>query len=160
MNKERYLSLIHWAGEQPARKKIFCFLNRSLPIVIGGIYILCLLGCLFVYPVLFFRLALRPALCFLTVTVLRKILKFPRPYDVYGYIPLCDHHPGKGCSFPSRHTASAAIIALEIFHLWRGIGAIILLFALLVGLLRILCGNHFIKDVLSAYGIALLFNIL
>lgn len=160
MNRERYLCLIHWAEGQPARKKILCFLSRILPIVIAGIYILCLLGCLFVYPVLLLRLALRPPLCFLTVTVLRKILNFQRPYDVYDYVSLCDYHPGKGCSFPSRHTASAAIIALEIFHLWHGIGIIMLFLALLTGLLRILCGNHFIRDVLAAYGIAFVFNIL
>lgn len=41
----------------------------------------------FVYPVLLLRLLLRPALCFLIVTLLRRLLKFPRPYDVYEYIP-------------------------------------------------------------------------
>lgn len=160
MNKERYICLIHWAEEKEARKRILCFLSKVLPVVLAVIYLLCLLICFFVYPVLLFRLVLRPALCFLTVTVLRRLLKFPRPYDVYDFVPLCDYHPGKRCSFPSRHTASAAIIALEIFHFWSGLGSFTLILALLIGLLRVVCGNHFIKDVLAAYGIALIFNIL
>lgn len=117
-------------GRRTAGKKenIVSLKQNSADSYCGDIYIMSA-RCLFVYPVLLLRLALRPALCFLTVTVLRKILNFQRPYDVYDYVSLCDYHPGKGCSFPSRHTASAAIIALEIFHLWHGIGIIMLFFS-------------------------------
>ncbi len=160
MNEERYTGLIHWAERKPIRKKILCFFSRFLPICLAVIYICCLIICFFVYPVLLLRLLMRPALCFLIVTLLRRLLKFPRPYDVYEYIPLCDYHPGKNCSFPSRHTASAAIIALELFRLWSRLGCFLLILALFIGLIRILCGNHFIKDVLAAYAIALICSIL
>ncbi len=160
MNRERYMKILRWAEANPARKKLLCFFSKALPVILAGIYLFCLVICFFVYPVLLLRLILRPALCFLAVTFLRKLLKFPRPYDVYDFVPLCGYHPGKNCSFPSRHTASAAIIALEIFHFWTGLGVVTLLLALFIGLLRILCGNHFIKDVLGAWIIALIFNIL
>lgn len=160
MSKEQYLHIIRWAEEKPLRKKLLCRLNQFLPFLLAGSYLICLVLCFFVYPVFLVRLIIRPAFCFLFVTVLRCILKFPRPYDVYGFVPICGYHPGKNRSFPSRHTASAAIIALEIFHLWSSLGIILIIFALLIGALRILCGNHFVKDVLAAYAIAFFLNIL
>lgn len=160
MSKEGYMNIICWAEAKPIRKKMLCLLSKILPVCLAVIYIFSLVVCFFVYPVLLIRLVLRPALCFLMVTILRKVLRFPRPYDVYDFVPICDYHPGKNQSFPSRHTASAAIIALEIFHVWTGLGIFTLLLALCTGLLRVLCGNHFIKDVFGAYGIALIFNIL
>ena len=120
-----------------------------------------LYGCLlFLYPVLLVSLVLRPLLCFFTVTLLRYLLKFPRPYDVYDFVPLCGYHPGKERSFPSRHTASAAIIAFEIFRIASGFGSLALILAVMMGMLRVLCGNHFIKDVLAAFVLAFFFYII
>lgn len=160
MSKEGYMNIIRWAKAKPVRENTLRLLSKILPVSLAVIYIFSLVVCFFVYPVLLIRLVLRPALCFLTVTVLRKILRFPRPYDVYDFVPICDYHPGKNQSFPSRHTASAAIIALEIFHIWSALGIFTLLLALCIGLLRVLCGDHFIKDVCAAFVIALIFNIL
>ena len=110
------------------------------------------------YPIAMPRLVLRPLLCFITVTLTRNFLKAPRPYDVFDFIPLCGYHPGKNKSFPSRHTASAAILAFEIFHLWGAIlGIPCIVLAFIMGLFRILCGNHFIKDVIVGYLIAFIF---
>lgn len=160
MNKEGYLNLIQWAEEKPVRKKILCGLTRLLPILLACMYVGAIFLCFFVYPVLLVRLILRPLLCFITVSVMRYILKFQRPYDVYDYIPLCSYHPGKRNSFPSRHTASATIIALELFHLWPIVGFAALFLAACMGTLRILCGNHFIKDVVGGFVIAFIFTIL
>lgn len=159
MNKERYAALMKWGEEHSAQKSILCLLNKTLPFLLAAIYGLALLLSTFVYPVLLINLILRPVLCFLFVTIVRYILKFPRPYDVYNIMPMCDYHPGKMRSFPSRHTACAAIIAFEIFRLWKSIGLITIVLAILIGLLRIICGNHFIKDVVIAFGIALFFLI-
>ncbi|MDD3223070.1 MAG: phosphatase PAP2 family protein [Clostridia bacterium] len=156
MNRERYAALMKWGEDHSAQKKILCLLNKILPFLLAIIYGLALLLCTFVYPVLLINLILRPVLCFLFVTVVRYMLKFPRPYDVYNIMPMCDYHPGKMRSFPSRHTACAAIIAFEIFRLWNFIGLIAIVLAILIGLLRIVCGNHFIKDVALAFGIAFL----
>jgi membrane-associated phospholipid phosphatase len=152
--------MIQWAEEKPVRQKILCLLNRMLPLIFAAIYIFCLILCLAVYPVLLLRLIFRPLLCFLTVTLIRYLLKFPRPYDCYNFKPLCGYHPGKNRSFPSRHTASAAIIALEVFHFWSVPGIVLIVLAVLMGVIRVLCGNHFIKDILAAWGIALIFTVL
>lgn len=159
MNENRYKAFIQWAEERPAAKVCLCLLNEKLPWILAIIYILLAILCFFVYPVLLINFILRPAICFITVTFIRYLLKFPRPYDVYNFIPLCGYHPGKNRSFPSRHTASATVIALEIFRIWHGLGFLCLMIAFCIGILRVVCGNHFIKDVVAAYGVAFLFYI-
>ena len=159
MNRERYLNLLAWAKEKPIREKIICGLTKWIPIVLALLYVLSLLFCCILYPAALIRLFIRPLLCFLFVTMLRNMIKAPRPYDVLDYVPLCGYHPGKNRSFPSRHTASAVILALEINIIWGGIiGAFCICFSLVMGVCRILCGNHFIKDVLAGVVIALIFN--
>ena len=48
-----------------------------------------------------------PAICFFSVTILRKIINRTRPYDAFLLPPVGKHVPGKGKSMPSRHAASA-----------------------------------------------------
>lgn len=152
---------MHWAKIKPIREKIICGLTKYIPFIMAGIYFISIIFCFSVYPVALVRLILRPLLCFLTVTIIRNLLKKPRPYDVYDFKPLCGYHPGKNRSFPSRHTASAVILALEIFHLWGGfLGIFCICLAIIMGFLRVLCGNHFIKDVIAGIFIAFLFNFL
>ena len=116
MNRERYLSLMQWARERKEREMILCGMTKWIPFVLAFIYIISILFCIFMYPIAMPRLVFRPLLCFITVTFIRNILKAPRPYDVFDFKPLCGYRPGKNRSFPSRHTASAAILALEIFE--------------------------------------------
>ena len=158
MNRERYLLLMQWAREHKGREMILCGMTKWIPFILAFFYIISILFCILMYPIAMPRLVLRPLLCFITVTLTRNFLKAPRPYDVFDFIPLCGYHPGKNKSFPSRHTASAAILALEIFHLWGAIlGIPCIVFAFIMGLFRILCGNHFIKDVIVGYLIAFIF---
>lgn len=159
MNEASYKKIIRWAEDVPVRKTILCVLNKGLPVIIAGIYALCILVCFFLYPVLLISLIGRPAVCFLSVTAVRYFLKFPRPYDVYHFKPLCGYHPGKNRSFPSRHTASGAIIALEIFRISAGLGVFTICLAVIIGMLRVVCGNHFVRDVAAAFIIAFIFYI-
>ena len=91
-----------------------------------------------------------PAFKFVLATLLRKILNFPRPYDVYHFNPIGPYEPGKGKSFPSRHTASAFAIARALWYVDKSFFAIGFLIACSVGMLRIMTGKHFPKDVLAA----------
>lgn len=161
MNKDRYIALIAWAKKKPVREQVLCGVTKWIPIFIGGFYIFTILFCMIMYPVALPRLILRPLLCFSTVTVLRNIVKAPRPYDVYGYIPLCGYRPGKNRSFPSRHTASAVILALEINIIFGGLlGVFCIILSFVMATFRVLCGNHFIKDVVAGLVLAVLFNCL
>ncbi len=161
MNRDRYLFLLQWAEEKPLRKKIICGLTSFIPIFLGITYVITIIYVFFFYPMKLSRLILRPLICFITVTMMRNIIKAPRPYDLLDFKPLCGYHPGKNKSFPSRHTASAVIIALELMRIWSGwFGVFCAALAVVMGICRILCGNHFIKDVIGALIISFLFNCL
>ena len=96
---------------------------------------------------------LGPALAFILVTALRKIINRPRPFEVYGIASLVSH--GKGESFPSRHTASALIIAFALGGIWPFFRPLFFTLACLVALSRLLTGVHYLTDVLAGAAISL-----
>lgn len=91
-----------------------------------------------------------PFLCFVTVTLLRWLIKRPRPYETMGAgIDPLTKKRGTGNSMPSRHIASAFVISLVILPecLWAGfacLGA-----ALLLAGLRCVEGVHYPSDLLA-----------
>ena len=86
---------------------------------------------------------------FVFVSVFRRLLNAPRPYELYDFHSLGLPVPrsGKGCSFPSRHAFSAALIAVLSFSLHPAAGVIGAFCALLVALSRAVRGIHFVRDV-------------
>jgi membrane-associated phospholipid phosphatase len=64
----------------------------------------------------------------------------------------------KGKSFPSRHIFSSAVIALTFIAvpgcLW--IGAALLLCAVLLAVIRVISGVHFISDVIAGFAFAVI----
>lgn len=91
-----------------------------------------------------------PAFKFVLVTVLRKLFNFARPYDVYHFDPIGRYEPGKGKSFPSRHTASAFAIARAMYYVEPAFLGLGILLATSIGMLRIITGKHFPRDVIAA----------
>ena len=90
-----------------------------------------------------------PALCFVAVSLLRRLIKRPRPYEKAGagIDPLIRKGAG-GNSMPSRHLASAAVLSLIFFPecIWLGIVALVA--TELLSLLRFLQGAHYPTDLL------------
>ncbi len=101
-----------------------------------------------------------PAFCLVAVTVIRARINRTRPYDALGYAPLLPKESGKGESFPSRHTASAWVIAMAYWYLSPVYGGLMLAAAVLVGVTRVLTGVHYLSDVLVGAGFALLCSLL
>lgn len=97
---------------------------------------------------------IKPLSSFLIVTIIRKLYNRPRPCITFDIEPLVDHKTDE--SFPSRHTVSAFAIAFALLNISTPLGSIALIIAFLVGLSRILCGVHFISDVLCGLLIALI----
>ncbi len=93
-----------------------------------------------------------PGLSFLAVTYFRKVMKRPRPYEVYAITPLIEKE-SRGNSFPSRHVFSTFIIAMTALQLNGIFGGVILTLGVFLAVHRVLSGVHFIKDV--AVGAAL-----
>ena len=89
-----------------------------------------------------------PAVSFIILSVVRRIINAERPYEKFN-IPTLYGKCKKGCSFPSRHTFSAFMIAFTLLFVNIPIGITLLVLSTILALLRILCGAHFIKDVLT-----------
>ena len=105
---------------------------------------------------LLLRTIIKPLLAFVIVTVFRKIVNRPRPYDVYDIEAVESHKHGQ--SFPSRHSVSALIIALSCLAVNQTVGMIIMCFALVVVMTRLLGCLHFVSDIVAAIIIVIIIN--
>ena len=85
---------------------------------------------------------------FLLVTLLRKKINAPRPYEIYDFYPTPPKNK-KGLSFPSRHAHSAFAIGAALCFASPLFGGILLALGALMCVARVLLGIHFIRDVLA-----------
>lgn len=100
-----------------------------------------------------------PASGFVILSFLRKKINAPRPYEVWEIVPLLDRD-SPGQSMPSRHVFSATIISMACLHASLSVGIILLVLSALLGLVRVLSGVHFPKDVVVGYICALVWGVL
>lgn len=100
-----------------------------------------------------------PASGFVILSLLRKKLNAPRPYEVWGIVPLLDRD-SPGQSMPSRHVFSATIISMACLHASPSVGVILLVLSALLALVRVLGGVHYPKDVLVGYACGLVWGVL
>ena len=96
---------------------------------------------------------------FLRFTLIPLGVLARRPYEVYDYTPVV-YKATKGKSFPSRHTVSAFIIAMAFLYINVKIGAVMLIIATAIAVVRVLAGVHFIRDVVSGAAIGILAGVL
>ena len=100
-----------------------------------------------------------PASGFVILSLLRKKINAPRPYETWEIVPLLDRdRPGQ--SMPSRHVFSATIISMACLHASLTMGMICLILSALLGLVRVLGGVHFPKDVVVGYICGLVWGVL
>lgn len=107
----------------------------------------------------FYAYILVPALGFVLLTLVRKWINQPRPYEAWEIIPLLDKD-SSGNSMPSRHVFSATIISMACLHANLPVGLVLLVLSALLGFVRVLGGVHYPKDVLVGYACGLLLGIL
>ena len=112
----------------------------------------------FLYPLLLLFLLLKrellmlcsfifiPAICFLTVTIFRKVINKQRPYEKLPIQSLIKKEK-KGQSFPSRHVFSIFLIATLWFYFWKPIGIFLFISGIFLAIVRVIGGVHFISDV-------------
>ena len=100
-----------------------------------------------------------PAFGFVLLTLVRKWINQPRPYETWEIVPLLDKD-SSGNSMPSRHVFSATIISMACLHANLPVGLILLVLSALLGFVRVLGGVHYPKDVLVGYACGLLLGIL
>lgn len=61
---------------------------------------------------------------------------------------------------PSRHTASFTVIAMTWLYVNPAAGVIMLVLAFLMGVVSVLGGVHFVKDVFAGYSAGVLMGII
>lgn len=105
------------------------------------------------------RYILVPLISFVILSIIRKILNAPRPYEKYDIIPLYNKTT-KGCSFPSRHTFSAFVIAFTISVFNPLLSIPVFIMGVILAISRVLCGVHFLKDVIVGAIFALICGII
>lgn len=151
MTAKGYAACTQWLSRTPRRAKIFRWLFRLLPMAIAAMYAAVAIFLLCMDHKMKWRFLAVPAITFLAVTLLRKWLNFPRPYDQLKYTPFLSSQLGKGKSFPSRHTASASAIALAFCQIHPFVGAVFIGFAAAVAVSRVIGGVHYIRDVVAGF---------
>lgn len=105
------------------------------------------------------RLLLVTSVPFVLVSVARKLINAPRPYEL---LPFYENKPKakRGQSFPSRHVFSVTVIGVCLMT-WSalvGIGLLVLGAALAV--IRVLLGMHFVRDVAAGAAIGTLSGVI
>ena len=98
-----------------------------------------------------------PAIGFIVLSVIRKRMNWPRPYELGTFPPLLNRE-GKGRSMPSRHVFSAAIISTVAWGVHPLLSVLGLSLALLLAGVRVLAGVHFVRDVVVGFLSAILWG--
>ncbi len=100
-----------------------------------------------------------PASGFVILSLLRKKINAPRPYEVWEIVPLLDRD-SPGQSMPSRHVFSATIISMACLQASLTMGMICLILSAILGLVRVLGGVHYPKDVVIGYACGLVWGVI
>ena len=147
-------------GNKPFLLSLLRTFNRFMTVVMPMIY-LTLLATTYLQQGLGKQVGIYlfiPASGFVILSFLRKKINAPRPYEVWEIVPLLDRD-SPGQSMPSRHVFSATIISMACLHASLTMGMICLTLSAFLGLVRVLGGVHFPKDVVVGYICALVWGV-
>lgn len=144
--EEVYHSWADYLAKYPPYQKATIWLNRYITYIMYLIYPLFLLDRV-IQDSWDWKYLLIPALGFVLLSLVRKVINIPRPYEVYAIHPLISK-ASKGNSMPSRHVFSATIISMCLLTSNLGLGSLGLFLSATLAFCRVLVGVHFPKDVL------------
>ena len=156
--KQLYERSASFYNSKPKAKKLLCFLNSFLTVLFGLAYL-----ALWVYAILcskfsihdYIRITFVPALSLFLVSILRAVIVRPRPYSDKGdgITPLKKRKGMDDDSFPSRHLACAAAIAVCFFPSLPLVGVALLLVCVALGYVRFALGLNYPSDLLAGFAV-------
>lgn len=152
---QQYQHITQPLRRHPALLRAMVLVNQLITICIYAAYPLLLVWLLLRHDVRFWHVLLVPGISFVLLSLLRDRINAPRPYEQLDITPLI-HKNTKGHSFPSRHVFSAAVISTAFLYCGCTLGAVFLVFSLLLAIIRVLGGVHFPRDVLTGLFIGLI----
>ena len=148
MNRKRYETTVRFFSENKIANTILLIIYKALPYIVFVAYPALLIYKFFEigYGIEWQKLILVPLGVLILVTVLRIVINEERPYEKYGMDSVF-HKKTVHKSMPSRHTASAYIIAMTFLSVNVPLGIVALCFASMIEASRVMAGAHFIRDV-------------
>ncbi|MGN0641776.1 MAG: phosphatase PAP2 family protein [Huintestinicola sp.] len=148
---ESYLTFFRgcekWFSEKPYRLTLLKISGKASTVLVYAAYILLLALLAVKLDERIIPVTAVPLAVFCIVTVIRKKINAPRPYERLPIKPLV-HKSTKGKSCPSRHSACAFVIALACLYVSLPLGIIVLLTAFFIAAIRPVMGVHFPLDTL------------
>ena len=143
------------------KKKFLVILLNLLDKLITAVTFLCypiLLAYLFINnSSLLPETVLVPGVSFAIVTVFRRLYDSNRPYEIYDFEPVI-HKSTLGKSFPSRHVFSIFMIGMTFLQVQPDLGFLFMFMGILLAVLRVFGGVHFIKDVVAGALFGIIFG--
>ena len=148
MTKEQYEAVSRPFRGRPGAVKALKALNRVLTLSCYFLYPALLLWALVTRDPRLLRLVVVPAVSFAALSLFRKALDRPRPYEALDIVPLIPRDK-KGASFPSRHVFSVFVIAMAWGWVCLPVGWFLGTVGVLLAAVRVVAGIHFPGDVLA-----------
>lgn len=134
----------------PERIRFLKYTNRILTGIVYLAYPLFLGILLWNHDERVWKTALVPAVSFVLLSLLRKKINRPRPYETWKLDPLIQKDT-KGQSMPSRHIFSCSVIAMAFLSVSLPLGGLFLIWSILLSVVRVLGGVHYPSDVLAGF---------
>lgn len=91
-----------------------------------------------------------PASGFILLTVVRKAINRPRPYETLDINPIIKKDT-RGNSMPSRHVFSMTIIAVTGFFINHFVGGVLIVLSIMLCFVRVVGGVHYPSDVAAGF---------
>ena len=158
MTKEQYEKLSA-PFRSPIRTRILNIINKVLTYICYILYPVLLLYLIILWDPRFWKALLVPAIAFVLLSVIRKKLNRPRPYQILDINPLT-HKDTKGKSMPSRHVFCVFMIAMTWLWIIPWMGIILLIIGIVMAIIRVIGGVHFPKDVAVGAAVGILAGII
>ncbi len=155
MKENSYKKMLVFLENNPTLKKVVVMANKIITVAIYLFYPLFLVYLYLISYSGLTKIILIPLISFTILSIVRKIINYPRPYEKYDITPLCKKG-AKGLSCPSRHTFSAFVISFCVMYVSLPLGIALSVLSIILAVTRVLCGIHFIRDVIWGMAAALI----
>lgn len=148
MSEVGYISLNKYMLSHPRLSKLAVFSCHAITALVYltyPVFLLAVYGWTDAFPI---KIVLVPLISLIIVSIIRRLLNVPRIYETYDITPLYNKKT-KGQSFPSRHTFAIFIISFTIYLVYKEIGIALFILGVVLAMLRVIIGVHYVRDVLS-----------
>ena len=159
MTRETYQKMTEYFLRDEKKVCRIVLVNRLLTGIVFISYPLYLMFLLSEKDMFLLQAVFVPAVSFVVVTVFRKIVNEPRPYDKYDLPPVIDKDT-RGKSFPSRHVFSVFVIAVTVFVRNPVAGCILAVIGVMIAVIRVIGGVHTIWDVAAGAAVGILSGVI